>query len=119
MSKIPMLAALVAAFTANAQIAVPTDIRAKVPAPQPADWWSRSFEERQKKIESSGGSAVVFVGDSITHGWEWPDAGKTQWEKYFAGAPYNALQLGFSGDRTEHVLWRRAVEPVFDAVCAK
>ena len=41
MSKIPMLAALVA---------VPTDIRAKVPAPQPADWWSRSFEERQKKI---------------------------------------------------------------------
>ena len=33
MSKIPMLAALVAAFTANAQIAVPTDIRAKVPAP--------------------------------------------------------------------------------------
>ena len=33
MSKIPMLAALVAAFTANAQNAVPTDIRAKVPAP--------------------------------------------------------------------------------------
>ena len=54
MSKIPMLAALVAAFTANAQIAVPTDIRAKVPAPQPADWWSRSFEERQKKIGRIG-----------------------------------------------------------------
>ena len=86
--------------------AVLADIRAKVPAPQQADWWPQCFEERRKAIQTSGGSSVVFVGDSITHGWEWPDAGKTQWEKYFADAPYRALQLGFSGDRTEHVLWR-------------
>ena len=85
---------------------IPADIRAKVPAPQTADWWPQRFEEKRKEIAATGGSSVVFIGDSITHGWEWPDAGKTQWGKYFAGAPYHALQLGYSGDRTEHVLWR-------------
>lgn len=45
---------------------------------------------------------LVFVGDSITHYWE--TAGKKAWERNYA--KYNALDLGFSGDRTEHVLWR-------------
>ena len=44
----------------------------------------------------------VFIGDSITHGWE--NAGKETWQKYYA--PRNAFNIGFSGDRTEHVLWR-------------
>ncbi len=72
------------------------------------EWWAKRFEEKREEIRAGGGSSVVFIGDSITHGWEWPDAGKTQWAKYFAGALYCALQLGYSGDRTEHVLWRIA-----------
>ncbi|MBO7166831.1 MAG: hypothetical protein J6V88_04815 [Kiritimatiellae bacterium] len=41
---------------------------------------------------------VVFIGDSITHFFE----GRSQWKRFFP----NALNLGFSADRTEHVLWR-------------
>jgi lysophospholipase L1-like esterase len=50
----------------------------------------------------NGVANLVFVGDSITDGWR--GAGKTVWQKHFA--PYKALNLGISGDRTEHVLWR-------------
>ena len=45
---------------------------------------------------------LVFVGDSITDGWR--GGGKAVWTKDFA--PLGALNLGISGDRTEHVLWR-------------
>ena len=84
------------------------NIRALTPA-QPTEewatsWWSQHFAEMQKHIEAGGGSQVVFIGDSITNNWQGP--GKAAWNKYFAGEPYRALQLGFSGDRTEHVLWR-------------
>jgi len=48
--------------------------------------------------------AVVFIGDSITHGWE--SAGKDVWNRLLAGQPYRAINLGFNADRTEHVLWR-------------
>ncbi len=46
---------------------------------------------------------LVFIGDSLTHGWE-SESGYPIWELRFAESP--ALNLGFSGDRTEHVLWR-------------
>jgi lysophospholipase L1-like esterase len=52
----------------------------------------------------AGGSQVVFIGDSITHGWETTGSGK--WYKYFKKSPFKALNLGYSADRTEHVLWR-------------
>ena len=45
---------------------------------------------------------VVLLGDSITHGWE--DKGKAVFKKHFKDL--KVLNLGFSGDRTEHVLWR-------------
>ena len=45
---------------------------------------------------------LVFVGDSITDGWR--SGGKTVWQKHFAA--YKALNLGISGDCTQHVLWR-------------
>lgn len=47
-------------------------------------------------------AAVAFVGDSITEGWE--GAGRAVWDARFA--PLGAINLGISGDRTEHVLWR-------------
>ena len=45
---------------------------------------------------------LIFVGDSITHSWE--NGGKDLWAKHYA--PRNAVNMGFSGDRTQHVLWR-------------
>lgn len=53
---------------------------------------------------AKGGAKVVFIGDSITHFWE--SYGKAQAQKYFSEGDWKMLNLGTSGDRTEHVLWR-------------
>jgi len=50
----------------------------------------------------AGDVDVLFIGDSITQGWE--GAGKAAWEKYFA--PRKAMNAGIGGDRTQHILWR-------------
>ena len=76
------------------------------PVPQsddPNGWWMKRFKEK-KRLVWQDGVDVVFIGDSIVHGWE--GAGKTQWNRYFAGKPFGAVNLGFGADRTEHVLWR-------------
>lgn len=57
-----------------------------------------SFNEISKKGEAQ----LVFLGDSITHGWE--SKGKEVWAKYWE--PLKAANFGIGGDRTEHVLWR-------------
>ncbi|MBL8890380.1 MAG: sulfatase-like hydrolase/transferase [Planctomycetaceae bacterium] len=64
-------------------------------------WWKQRDREKTAQGKQQA-HELVFIGDSITQGWE--GAGKAMWDKYFAHAP--ALNLGFSGDRTEHVLWR-------------
>lgn len=45
---------------------------------------------------------IVFLGDSITHAWE--VEGKKSWQQHFAQR--KALNLGYAGDCTEHLLWR-------------
>ncbi len=64
-------------------------------------WWTG---RHQAILEQRGkrNPEVVFIGDSITHGWE--RKGKDIWEARYSR--YDALNLGYSGDRTEHVLWR-------------
>lgn len=42
---------------------------------------------------------VLFIGDSITAGWDW-----ALWEKYFK--PLNAANFAIGGDNTGNVLWR-------------
>ena len=53
-------------------------------------------------ISKQGEAQLVFLGDSITHGWD--GKGKAVWEKNWA--PLKAANFGIGGDRTEHVLWR-------------
>lgn len=58
-------------------------------------------KEFLKRIEKSKGKGdVIFLGDSITHGWE----GQKAWTKYFG--EFNPVNLGIGGDQTGHVLWR-------------
>lgn len=73
---------------------------AVVPVPREGGWVQRheSFNERVKQ----GNVDLIFIGDSITQGWE--RAGKTVWEEFYAKR--NAVNLGIGGDRTQHVLWR-------------
>jgi beta-glucosidase len=51
---------------------------------------------------------LIFLGDSITQGWE--GAGKEVWEQLYGER--RAVNLGFSGDRTQHVLWRLEHHPL-------
>lgn len=46
---------------------------------------------------------ILFLGDSITHGWEWNKDARKLFKENFA--PYNTLNLGCNGDRTEYTLW--------------
>ena len=64
-------------------------------------WWQD--RDRVKTAEARQGNAqLAFIGDSITQGWE--TVGQEVWQKYYAHR--QSINLGFSGDRTEHVIWR-------------
>ena len=62
------------------------------------------FLRDKVELLKDGPIQVVFVGDSITDGWR-SGGGKVVWDKHYSKT-YNALNLGLSGDRTQHVMWR-------------
>jgi beta-glucosidase len=64
-------------------------------------WWKERFDAANARI-AQGDVDLIFLGDSITQGWE--DVGKDIWAEFYGKR--KALNLGFSGDRTQHVLWR-------------
>ncbi len=73
-----------------------------VPVNKPDDWWGKRHELINDRAKA-GNIDLLFVGDSITQGWEGNGAAKV-WDKYFGDLkPMNA---GIGGDRTQHVLWR-------------
>jgi N-acetylglucosamine-6-sulfatase len=75
---------------------------AVIPATRGDESWWRERQlvanEQAQRVDVK----LAFIGDSITQGWE--GAGKVIWEERFA--PRTSINLGFSGDRTEHVVWR-------------
>ncbi len=66
-----------------------------------AKWWNSRHEGVNEQLKK-GNVELLYIGDSITHGWE--NVGKDIWDTYYA--PRNAVNMGFGGDRTQHVLWR-------------
>jgi beta-glucosidase len=75
---------------------------AVTPAPREGGWMNRHESFNQKVQANQGNIDLVFIGDSITQGWE--GRGKMVWETYYGHR--KALNLGIGGDRTQHVLWR-------------
>jgi len=73
---------------------------ATIPVPREGRWIERHEQINAQVREHP--PDLVFIGDSITQGWE--SAGKEEWDRRYA--PRNAANLGISGDRTQHVLWR-------------
>lgn len=69
------------------------------PAPHPG---KEASHESFNEISKQGEAQLVFLGDSITAGWN--GKGKEVWTQYWA--PLNAANFGIGGDRTEHILWR-------------
>jgi N-acetylglucosamine-6-sulfatase len=65
------------------------------------DWWKQRQNAVNDRV-NQGDVNLAFIGDSITQGWD--GAGKSIWDERFAGR--KPINMGFSGDRTEHVIWR-------------
>jgi lysophospholipase L1-like esterase len=70
------------------------------PVSKEGKWLERheSFISQAKQ----GGVELLFLGDSITYGWQ--TDGQAVWDKYYA--PRHAANFGIGGDRTQHILWR-------------
>jgi hypothetical protein len=104
-----LLVAAVSILDAAEQKASVKENHAAVPAPRISDWW---FARQAEKIGlmSKGEFDLLMVGDSITHNFENEKVGLKVWEKHFV--PLKAINLGFGGDRTQHVLWRLDHLPV-------
>ena len=74
---------------------------AATPAPRNEAWWRQRHESMNARVQE-GDVDLIFIGDSITHGWE--DVGKEVWQRFYGSR--NAVNLGIGGDQTCHVLWR-------------
>jgi arylsulfatase A-like enzyme/lysophospholipase L1-like esterase len=68
--------------------------------PKDQDWWKKRHASMNQKAKKP--HDLLFIGDSITQGWE--GSGKGTWDKFYGNR--KTLNLGISGDRTEHVIWR-------------
>ena len=81
---------------------------AVVAATRTDPWILERQAECVRRAREAASANVIFLGDSITQGWE--GEGAEHWQRVFA--PLGALNLGVSGDRTENVLWRLEQAPI-------
>jgi len=91
-----------AAFAADVPAsAVPTD---RLDQP----WWAQRHQQVLDQVRANPQTALLLIGDSITQNYEKahaPDEDfQPTWQTFYGAR--NALNLGFSGDGTQHVLWR-------------
>ena len=110
------LAVVLAAFLA----ALPLGAREEKKDDNPATKLLNRDVPRHKQfleIAKKGDVDVLFLGDSITQGWE--GAGREVWKKEFE--PMKAANFGIGGDQTGHVLWRltegKELEGINPKVC--
>jgi lysophospholipase L1-like esterase len=71
-------------------------------SPVPQGGWADKRHADKLALEKSHKYDLLMIGDSITHNFEKPEY-QPIWNQYFA--PRNALDLGYSGARTENILW--------------
>lgn len=62
------------------------------------DAWNKMYAE-DIAVADQGGVDLLFVGDSITAGWNWDI-----WQKNFS--QYHPANFGIGGDHTGNLLWR-------------
>jgi lysophospholipase L1-like esterase len=72
------------------------------PAAKPLNRDIKRHKDFLEKVASGEGN-VIFLGDSITQGWE-GKAAKKIWDDSFG--PFKPVNLGIGGDQTGHVIWR-------------
>jgi len=96
-----LAATLVQGAYADAPPAPSTEQAPREIAPVEAKGWARRHDEkvallRQHKYD------LLLVGDSITHNLDKPPF-KAVWDQFYV--PRNAIDLGYSGERVENILW--------------
>jgi beta-glucosidase len=69
-----------------------------IPVPKEGGWLNR--HEQINARAKQGDVDLIFLGDSITQGWN----DNTAWKKYYGSR--KAMNAGIGGDQTQHVLWR-------------
>jgi len=72
-------------------------------------WWAKMHKEHLAELKELSGAEILFVGDSITHGWTTDtikgiEKGLSVWNQHYK--PRKAVNVGVSGDKTQHVVWR-------------
>ena len=101
----------IAVSASRSQASVPS--AAANPATTPTDrlsegWWAQKHQAVLEQIRANPDVGLILVGDSITQNYEKsnPEDENFQptWQRFYA--PRKALNLGYSGDSTENVLWR-------------
>ena len=96
-----ILAGCVLALSLSASLLPAQDKAPDNPAARKLDRDIPRHKDFLQRIEQTKGAGdVVFLGDSITHGWE----GQKAWEEHFGAL--KPVNLGIGGDQTGHVLWR-------------
>ena len=78
------------------------DNTAVIPVSRTGSITNRQSLVLQRAKENPGNYDIEFIGDSITQGWE--GAGKNVWQEFYGKR--KVINMGVSGDRTQHVLWR-------------
>ncbi len=89
------------AFTVT--LAAHADHSAVTPAPRTDGGWKTRADLLNQRIKDNPDAQLLFIGDSITQGWEGNGA-KEVWQKYYGHR--KAVNIGIGGDRTQHVLYR-------------
>lgn len=69
--------------------------------PAPRDGHAQELHEQYLERAARGEIDLLFLGDSITEGW---NEFHPSWKRHFSKR--NAANFGIGGDRTQHVLWR-------------
>jgi lysophospholipase L1-like esterase len=78
---------------------VSLDDSAIVPVSRSDQWWIDRHNDRTNVIQNQ---KIILIGDSITHGWEGMEAWTVLNQRY----NNKITNIGFSGDQTQHVIWR-------------
>jgi beta-glucosidase len=92
----------------NAQTNAPANAPAShvnnaiIPVPRAGGITNRQSQVLRRAQEAPGDYDIEFIGDSITQGWE--GRGSNVWNQFYGHR--KVINMGVSGDRTEHVLWR-------------
>jgi len=71
-------------------------------------WWAERHQAVLAAVRAHPDTQLLMIGDSITNNYDKPNPPDENflptWNEFYA--PRQALNLGFSGDTTAHVLWR-------------